>query len=88
MQGDVPRPFNHALHPAFQGVAGQPSEIDDLLPLRGVARIHAGAGSQAVAQGKSDIVGAANVEQAVKIFQKRIFPVIFQHPFGQHGATA
>ena len=79
--------FDHALHAAFKGVFGKLAQIDDFFPLGGIARVHASAGAQAVAQRQGDVVGAADVEPAVKIFQQGIFAVILDHPAGKHGAA-
>ena len=80
--------FDHALHAALKGVLGKLAQVDDFFPLGSIARVHASAGAQAIAQRQGDVVGAADVEQAVEIFQQRIFAVVFEHPAGKHGAAA
>ena len=77
--------FDHALHAAFKGVFGKLAQVDDFFPLGGIARVHARAGAQAVAQRKGYVVGAADFQQAVVVFQQRILTVVLKHPAGEHG---
>ena len=47
------------------------------LPLGGRRGIASRPGAQAVAKGKNNIIGQADIKQPVKIFRKRIFAVVF-----------
>src|SRR5579864_2176518 len=80
--------FDHDLHIVLPGLFGKFTQSFKFGELGFVARVSDAAGTQAVAEGKANVVFLENLHDVVEAVVKKILFVVVGHPLRQDSATA